>query len=163
MQNQRAGLFLVNGVVYIAWGSHCDIRPCHGWLMGYQESTLQQVAVFNPSTACKPESGRAGLLSTSPTSQSSITYGYPGATPVVSANGSTNGLLWMLSTVQCCQAVLHVYDAANLLRELYNSTQNAKRDQAGIAAKLAVPAVANGKVYIGTSTELDVYGLLPQP
>jgi hypothetical protein len=104
-----------------------------------------------------------GALSTSPTSQSSITYAYPGGTPAVSANGSTNGLLWVLSTAQCCPAVLHVYDAANLSRELYNSTQNVTRDQAGIAVKFAVPTVANGKVYIGTTSALDVYGLLPQP
>jgi FG-GAP-like repeat/Abnormal spindle-like microcephaly-assoc'd, ASPM-SPD-2-Hydin len=312
MQNQRAGLFLDNGVVYIAWGSHCDIETYHGWLMGYQESSLQQVAVFNsspngiedgiwqsggapavdefgyiylaigngttdgntggndwgeglmkfnpadlsvadyflpsnfatlngsdldlgsggpilipdqptPPTQMLVAAGKQGmvylidrtnlgqynssgnqvlqvlpagtvptahsmpaywqnniyfcgvgdyaksyllfngLLSTSPTSQSAITYSYPGATPVVSANGSTEGLLWVLTTVKNNNAVLHVYDAVNLSRELYNSSQSGGRDQAGIAAKFAVPTVANGKVYVGTSTELDVYGLLPQP
>jgi hypothetical protein len=104
-----------------------------------------------------------GLLSTSPTSQSAITYAYPGGTPVVSANGSTEGVLWVLTTVKASNAVLHAYDAANLSRELYNSGQNVTRDQAALAAKFAVPTVANGKVYVGTSTELDVYGLLPQP
>ncbi|HEY3971700.1 MAG TPA: choice-of-anchor D domain-containing protein [Candidatus Sulfotelmatobacter sp.] len=310
MQNQRAGLFLDNGVVYIGFGSHCDILPYHGWLMGYSESTLQQTATYvstpnglqagiwqsggapavdengyiyfaigngttdvnadgsdygealvkanagdlsvadyflpsnfsvlnssdldlgsggpllipdqpTPPTQMLVAAGKQGMvylidrtnlgqynangnqvlqvlpagtvptahsmpaywqnnvyfcgvgdyaksyllfnaqLSTSPTSKSSLLYAYPGATPVISANGSTNGVLWVLATVKSTNAVLHAYDATNLARELYNTGQNATRDQAGLAVKFAVPTVANGKVYVGTATELDVYGLLP--
>ena len=47
MQNQRAGLALVNGVVYIAWTSHCDWNPYHGWVMAYNATNLQQIAVYN--------------------------------------------------------------------------------------------------------------------
>ena len=46
-QNQRPGLALVNGTVYISWSSHCDNGPYHGWVIGYDATTLQQVAVFN--------------------------------------------------------------------------------------------------------------------
>ncbi len=46
-QNQRPGLALVNGTVYIGWSSHCDNGPYHGWIIGYDARTLQQVAVYN--------------------------------------------------------------------------------------------------------------------
>ena len=36
--NERAGLLLMNGVVYLGWSSHCDIEPYTGWLMGYNEA-----------------------------------------------------------------------------------------------------------------------------
>ncbi|MGA7221073.1 MAG: choice-of-anchor D domain-containing protein [Candidatus Sulfotelmatobacter sp.] len=311
-QNQRSGLFIDNGVVYISWASHCDIQPFHGWMMGYQEGTLQQVAVFNSTpngteggiwqsgaapavdeygnifalmgngTTDVPTGGvdygegllnlnpatlavndyfipsnyqslnnsdldlgaggvlllpeqptpptdlliavgkqgmvylanranlggynaagnqviqtlpagtvpnahsmaaywqnnvyvcgivdyvksfllSGGYLSSSPTSESPTTIVYPGATPVVSANGTANGILWILATAPTTYAELHAYDAANVSRELYNTSQNSTRDQPGLGVKFVVPTVANGKVYIGTQTEVDVYGLLPQP
>jgi hypothetical protein len=46
-QNQRPGLLLMNGTVYISWSSHCDNGPYHGWVIGYNQTTLQQVTVFN--------------------------------------------------------------------------------------------------------------------
>ncbi|HVX49433.1 MAG TPA: hypothetical protein VHB48_04720, partial [Chitinophagaceae bacterium] len=45
-QNQRGGLLLLNGIVYIAWSSHCDWPPYHGWVMGYDKTTLQQKYVY---------------------------------------------------------------------------------------------------------------------
>ena len=104
-----------------------------------------------------------GLLST-PVAQSSAGFQYPGATPSISANGSTNGIVWAIDTSANAQragpAVLHAFDATNVGQELYNTNQAATRDQPGGAVKFAVPTIFNGKVYIGTTSELDVYGLL---
>lgn len=44
---QRPGLLLLNGVVYTGWSSHCDEFQYHGWLIGYNATTLQQATVYN--------------------------------------------------------------------------------------------------------------------
>jgi hypothetical protein len=44
---ERSGLLLLNGVIYMGWTSHCDDGPYNGWVMGYSESTLQQTSVVN--------------------------------------------------------------------------------------------------------------------
>ncbi len=320
-ENPRPGLLLANGTVYIGWGSLEDIDPFHGWLMGYNETTLQQVSVFcttpngndggiwqggggiaadgNGNIFLETGNGtfdantsgvdygetvvkftttggilsvadyfspfdqatlstndwdlaaggemllpdqagtyphvmlaagkgstiyelnrdalggfnttanlnlltvpaviggdlinsgnRAGgpaywqgqvyyagsnsypmqfslqgsLISTLPIAQSSKLFPYPGGSPTVSANGSTNGIVWLLQTDNYATsgaAKLRAFDASNVSRELYDSAQNASRDAAGPSVKFTVPTVANGKVYVGTQTELDVYGLLP--
>jgi len=91
---------------------------------------------------------------------------FPGAGISVSSNGVTagTGIVWSISAAAFDTpgpALLLAYDATNVLTVLYTSAQNAARDSAGNAVKFAVPTVANGKVYVGTSTEVDVYGLLP--
>lgn len=58
--------------------------------------------------------------------------------------------------------MLHAFDPNNIHTALWDSSQAPNnRDTAGVAIKFTVLIVANGKVYIGTQTELDVYGLLP--
>jgi hypothetical protein len=112
---------------------------------------------------------------------SSQVFGFPGATPSVSAAGNSNGVVWTLDThtyctrqsAACGPAVLHAYDATNLANELWNSSLSAA-DAAGNAVKFSVATVANGRVYVATrgnnaggadnstSTpgELDIYGLI---
>jgi hypothetical protein len=93
-----------------------------------------------------------------PKSKSPTTYGFPGATPAVSANGTTNGIVWV---VQPIISILHAYDATNLANELYNSTQaSGGRDALGSNTKFAPPTVVNGKVFVGTKNAVVVYGLL---
>lgn len=55
--NQRPGLLLLNGVVYIGWSSHCDWGPYHGWVMGYDKTTLQQKYVY----ASTPDGYNGGI------------------------------------------------------------------------------------------------------
>jgi hypothetical protein len=320
-ENQRAGLLLANGVVYIAWASHCDNQPYHGWVIGYNETTLQQSGVYTTSPdgveggiwmgggglaadasgniflstgngtydastggedygdsivkltavdgvlsvgdsftpldqanlstldwdvaaggmmllpdqegtyphvmlaggkgstvyelnrdtlggfnatqnqnlltvpavigaevigsgnrAAGPAywqeqvyftgsngypmqfSIQGSLISTVAIAQSNKHFGYPGGSPVVSANGNNDGIVWIIETDKFGSngnAILRAFDAANVSRELYDTSQNSTRDAAGPAVKFTVPTVANGKVYVGTQTEMNVYGLLP--
>jgi len=326
-QHQRSGLALVSGVVYIAWASHEDHDPYHGWLIGYDASTLAQVSVFNanpdgaragiwmgggapaidalgnlylstgngtfdgnagsppdsdygdsvlrigtgggltvddwftpfnqgfldavdldvassamvllPDQASAPthllvaggKEGKlylldrdnmggycgacnitdtnilqsflgapaifgtpafwqnklflggtsdnlrsydfdpvSGLFNTTSSSASGASFPFPGSSPSVSSQGADHGIAWAIdssaygvpSSHGLGPAVLHAFDAMNLATELWNSSQAAnQRDVAGNAVKFTVPTVANGKVYIGTRTEIDVYGLLP--
>jgi len=86
-------------------------------------------------------------------------FGYPGTTPSISANGTSNGIVWAAENAS--PAVLHAYDASNLGTELYNSSQAANgRDQFGSGNKFVVPTIAAGKVYVGTTTGVGVFGLL---
>jgi len=92
-----------------------------------------------------------------PMSKSRSTYGFPGATPAISANGITNGIVWVIEPIK---SILHAYDATNLGNELYNSTQaSGGRDSMGSNVKFAPPTVVNGKVYVGTKNSVVVYGL----
>jgi hypothetical protein len=98
-------------------------------------------------------------LSATPTSQSAITFAYPGASPVVSASGTTNAIVWAHENTT--PAVLHAYDASNLAHELYNSNQaTGARDQFGPGNKFIAPTVAGGKVFVGTTNTLAIFGLL---
>jgi len=316
---ERAGLLLLNGVIYTTWTSHCDIRPYTGWIMGYDQNTLDQVTVLNVTpngnegaiwmsgTAPAADSsgniyaldangvfdstldgngfpnqgdygnaflkvsttnrklavadyfemsnqsaenstdqdlgsggalvlpdltngsgqtvhlavgagkdgniyvvnrdsmgkfdpgsnhvyqqlsGGAGgpvfsmpayfnntiyyspiggsirafainnaQLSTSPTSQSSNSFPYPGGTPSISANATSGAILWAVENSNT--AVLHAYDATNLANELYNSNQaSGARDQFGAGNKFVTPTIANGKVYVGTPNGVAAFGLL---
>jgi len=148
------------------WNNKLYIAPINQPLLAYAFDT--SVDKLNPTT---------------PSSQSPKQYGFPGATPSVSASGSSsNGIVWAINSASYCTtqaprcgpAVLHAYDATNLGTELWNSATN-PADAAGNAVKFTVPTVANGKAYIGTrgnntggvfgsttiSGELDVYGLKP--
>ena len=88
-------------------------------------------------------------------------YGFPGATTSISANGNSNGIVWVLERIPRGNAVLHAYDAGNVSQELYNSNQAGSRDQFGSVVKFVVPTIANGRVYVGAKGHLVVFGLLP--
>jgi hypothetical protein len=112
-----------------------------------------------------------GRLDFAHLTSSIVSYRFPGATPSISASGTSNGIVWSIDSSRFSPggstagpALLYAHDAANVSRQLWNSTQAPNgRDQAGNAVKFTVPRIANGKVYVGTTTEVDVYGLFPPP
>ena len=98
-------------------------------------------------------------LGTAPQSQSATQFIYPGTAPSVSANGTANGIVW--AHENAATGVLHAYDATNLAHELYNSNQApANRDQFGAGNKYITPAIADGKVFVGTTNAVAVFGLI---
>jgi hypothetical protein len=98
------------------------------------------------------------MLATTASAQSSNTFPYPGTTPAVSANGTTNGIVWAVENAT--PAVLHAFDATSLV-ELYNSNQAASnRDQFGAGNKFITPMIVKGKVFVGTPTGVAEFGLL---
>jgi len=125
-----------NGMVYI-WGSSDVLRS-------YSVNSSGQLV--------------AGAVS-------SISKAFPGATPAISASGTTNGIVWAVDTSAVYTpgpSVLYAFQATNVATELYDSTQaSGGRDTLGDAVKFVVPTIANGKVYVGTATEIDVFGKLP--
>ncbi len=101
------------------------------------------------------------LLPTTWSSQSTATFAFPGSSPAVSANGSSNAIVWAVLSNLNSAAVLHAYNPANLAQEYYNSNQAANaRDAFGNGEKYITPVIANGKVFIGTPSGVAVFGLL---
>jgi hypothetical protein len=164
--NARQHFNIGHGIYATAafWNNNLYIAGWNGPLLSY---------AFDTST---------NMFNTSISSQSSTSYGFPGSSPSVSSNGTSNGIVWALNNSEYCTAqssgcgpaVLHAYNASSLTTDLWNSSL-VSSDAAGNAVKFTLPTVANGKVYVGTrgnnkggvygstsvSGELDVYGLKP--
>jgi hypothetical protein len=125
-------------------------------------------AYFNGAVYYGPKGGALlaftlsnAMLSAAPSSQSAASFAYPGTAAAVSASGTANGIVWAHENAGSGAAVLHAYDAANLANELYNSTQAANgRDSFGAANKFITPTIADGKVLVGTTAGVGVFGLL---
>jgi hypothetical protein len=127
------------------------------WAMpAYFNNTVYYGSVGSPIQAFAITNAK---LSTSATAHTANSFGYPGATPGISANGTSNGILWAVENSS--PAVLHAFDASTL-NELYNSNQAAGgRDHFGNGNKFITPTIANGKVFVGTPNGVAVFGLLP--
>ena len=98
-------------------------------------------------------------LAGTPATQSATSFAYPGTTPSISANGTSNAIVWAVENGST--GVLHAYNATNLTSELYNSNQAANNRDQFSDNKYVTPVVANGKVYVGTPNSVVVFGLLP--
>jgi hypothetical protein len=113
-----------------------------------------------------------GVLSGNPTSTSSESAGPNSGsyspTPSVSANGTTNGIVWSLKTDNFAsqgREILYAHDASNVASLLYSSGStgsetNYNRDNPGNSVKFIVPTIINGKVYFGSEAQFNVFGLL---
>jgi len=82
-ENQRSALLLDHGVLYVAWASYCDQGPYHGWILGYDPASLQQVMVYNTS----PDGGLAGIWQ----SGGGLAADTTGNLYALTGNGSFNG------------------------------------------------------------------------
>ncbi len=101
-----------------------------------------------------------GLLSTSPIAES--VHVYTRGLPSLSANGTSNGIVWLLRGPSNAAPLLTAFDATSLAI-IYSSNQaSGNRDTVGPIAHFATPTIANGKVYVGTTTKLAIYGLMPR-
>ena len=121
----------------------------------YWNDSVYYVSVGDVPKAFQLAGGR---LSTSARSQANTTFRYPGATPVISANGAVEGILWAVEMDASQQLVLHAYDATDLSQGLYDSAQAGERGL-GQAVKFTPPLVANGKVYVAGAERLTVFGV----
>ena len=143
-------------------------------LVGAVQGQWSSPAYFNGFLyfiACQNQGGGSDVIkqfaingtsiTTTPVAQGSTAYTYPGATPTVSANGTNNGIVWAIQSSaygSSGPAVLHAFNATNVAQEFYNSSQNLARDNPGAAVLFTVPAVANGKVYVGGQYVMSVFG-----
>ncbi len=140
------------------WGSPAYWNGSVYWGGGNDGGNPDHVKAFSFNA------DNSGLMSTSPTSESDQLFEFSTAAPVISANGNTNGILWILDNSSfnssCCQ-ILYAFDATNLAIMLYNSNQAANgRDQSGGAVKFTTPIVANGKVYAGSQSKVTAWGVI---
>ncbi len=117
------------------------------------------------SDAVKDFVVRNGKLASTPESESAQKSQFSGGTPTVSANGTTNGVVWTIETkawnASGGEAILRAYDALNVSKELYASDRQPNRDRAGGAIRFTIPTVAGGRVYVGVKKGVAVYGVMP--
>jgi hypothetical protein len=131
-------------------GSHCHMTPVYWNGLVFFAGEGDVIRAFKLSN---------GLLNTTPVSKTAKVFAFPGTNPSLSANGSSDGILWAIEKGSS-GAVLHAYNPNNLAQEYYNSTQAGTRDSMATYVSFTTPTVANGKVYVGTKTALYIFGLL---
>jgi uncharacterized protein (TIGR03437 family) len=147
LDRDAMGHFASGGDQQIVQSLPAAVGPLFG-VPAYFNNTV----FFGPKNdALKAFSILNGQLSETPSSQSSGLIPYLGSVPSVSANGWKSGIVWTI-----CPDGLHAYAAANLAHQLYTG-------DVGSYIKFSVPTIANGKVYVGTSNSVAVFGLPAAP
>jgi hypothetical protein len=165
---------LDNTVQFLTLPDQCTNKNCVFSTPAYYDNTVYFAPATAPVMALPLSAGLFGATAQDiaiPSTLSAETYGYPGATPMISASPAGNGIVWVLDnsnfenkgnngTSPAGPAILRAYNASNVTTALYSSSALAA-DVNGNAVKFTVPVVANGHVYIGGSFQLTVYGLTP--
>jgi hypothetical protein len=170
---KQGQIYLINRDQMTTGNKHFDATNVFDFVvqtnLGQINSSFDTPAFFNSeifyagrNDKLKIFSVTNGLLSGTAVSTGSRTFNAPGATPSVSANGTNSGIVWAIQmpTPLGGPGTLVAYNTTNLTTELYNSAINASRDQLGGGVKFAVPTVADGKVFVGSSNSVSVFGLL---
>jgi hypothetical protein len=137
--------------------------PTKGGIYGSMAYWNHNVFVLSDGDALRDYEVTAGKLKYK--AASSFELRDHAATPAISANGTKDAIVWVVSSKGWNSpdrtAVLYAVDASNIAHELYSSEQNPARDRAGLALRFNIPTIVNGHVYVGSKKEVDVYGLLP--
>ena len=121
------------------WNGNVYIWPSAGQL---QQFSLTNGLLSSTPVAVSPQLQTKGL----------------GSTPSISANGTSNAIVWSIDSSQNPQ-VLYAHDATNVANLLWSSAANATRDSAGQAIKFQFPTVATGRVFVSSIGQVLVYGL----
>ncbi len=170
---ERAGLLLLNGVVYLGWTSHCDDDPYTGWLMGYSESTLQQTSVLNLT----PNGSEGSIWMAG----SGIAAGPAGSIYVLDANGTFDAVLnaegfpvhsdfgngfLKISTTDNKLAVEDYFEDLNTVSESNSDTDLGSggalvlpdlKDASGKVYDLAVGAGKTGNIYVVNRADMGKF------
>jgi hypothetical protein len=101
-----------------------------------------------------------GQLSSLPIATTHHIFGTRGVQPSVSANGNTDGIVWVSEYISGGNGILYAFEASDVGKELYNSSQDSSRDSYGHGLTFSIPTVAEGRVYVMGTHELAIFGLL---
>ncbi len=171
---KQGQIYLLNRDQFTAGNNHYDSTNVYDFIVqtniGRIKASFDTPAYFNGRIyyASSGDNLKAITLTNGALAGNTIltnqnrTFSFPGATPSISANGTNNGIVWLIQMPATLgnPGTLVACNATNVATELYTSTNNASRDQLGAAVKFAAPTVADGKVFVGTSNSVAVFGLL---
>jgi hypothetical protein len=138
-----------NGSIYF-WGANSNIQQ---YALSVPTSGTPSLSLASQGSFTEPGAGGGYYTGT-----------FQGASPSVSANGTSNGIVWADDWVRDQGnpiQYLYAYNASNVTTPLWTSLQNPARDGAGGSQKNGIPTVADGKVFLASDSQLQVYGLLP--
>jgi autotransporter-associated beta strand protein len=128
------------------------------WTSGYS-GNARSYTINGTGIVVSSQNGPGTAYPFITTSETNTDYGYLPGSVVISANGASNGIAWVMDRNA---NEIHAYDAASFQTELWNSGMKAT-DSVGAVVKFATPTVADGQVYVGTLNSLVVYGLKTPP